>query len=291
MDLLQRRRELMDRLSAAGDPYLLQPFTINVTSAFTLAIARIGSSTTYPLTALSIKKNNGNWENGVWDSSNGVWLFGGEMFINANTGDTLQIKGNNAWGSSTNDGIIMYCGGGTCTLSGNINSLVCGDNFTTESTIPNYALSNVFSYSGYGFNNAYTDISNLRLPATNLGTSCYYSLFKDNTHITTAPELPATILANNCYQSMFSGCSYLTTAPILPATTLVTGCYYGMFARCTHLSYVKAMFLAIPNVFVTMNWLNGVASTGTFVKNSAATWTTTGANGVPNGWTIQYADS
>ena len=34
-----------------------------------------------------------------------------------------------------------------------------------------------------------------------------------------------------------------------------------------------------------------VASTGTFVKNSAATWTTTGTNGVPSNWTIETASA
>jgi hypothetical protein len=32
-----------------------------------------------------------------------------------------------------------------------------------------------------------------------------------------------------------------------------------------------------------------ISSSGTFVKNSAATWTTTGNNGVPSGWTVQTA--
>ena len=35
------------------------------------------------------------------------------------------------------------------------------------------------------------------------------------------------------------------------------------------------------------NWVKNVAATGTFVKNSAATWTRTGTSGVPSGWTIE----
>jgi len=38
------------------------------------------------------------------------------------------------------------------------------------------------------------------------------------------------------------------------------------------------------------NWVNGVASTGIFVKNIDATWTTTGASGVPTNWTVIYYD-
>ena len=36
-------------------------------------------------------------------------------------------------------------------------------------------------------------------------------------------------------------------------------------------------------------WMNGVSSTGTFIKHEQATWTNTGSSGVPNGWTITYA--
>jgi hypothetical protein len=37
-------------------------------------------------------------------------------------------------------------------------------------------------------------------------------------------------------------------------------------------------------------WVKGVASSGTFVKNSAATWDVTGVNGIPSGWTVETAD-
>ena len=47
----------------------------------------------------------------------------------------------------------------------------------------------------------------------------------------------------------------------------------------------------IKETYRAGNWVSGVATTGTFVKNSAATWTTTGVNGVPSGWTIQTASS
>ena len=87
---------------------------------------------------------------------------------------------------------------------------------------------------------------------------------------------------------MFYGCTSLTTAPELPATTLVNSCYTQMFFGCTKLNYVKAMFTTRPGTF-TSNWLYNVSSTGTFVKNSAATWNLPGANGIPSGWTVQTA--
>lgn len=127
------------------------------------------------------------------------------------------------------------------------------------------------------------------LPAATLVSNCYQLMFQGCTSLTTAPELPATTLTQNCYSSMFQGCTSLVTAPALPATTLAGWCYEGMFSGCTNLNYIKAMFTTTPSTSYTKNWVNGVASSGTFVKNSAATWTTTGVNGIPTGWTVETA--
>lgn len=129
------------------------------------------------------------------------------------------------------------------------------------------------------------------LPATTLANYCYQSMFNGCTALTTAPSiLPATTLANCCYQGMFAGCA-LVTAPILPATTLVQDCYVGMFNYCSKLNYIKAMFTTAPSSSYTNSWTTGVASSGTFVKNSAAEWDVTGDNGVPTGWTVQTASA
>ena len=127
------------------------------------------------------------------------------------------------------------------------------------------------------------------LPATTLANYCYAAMFQGCTSITTAPELPATTLKQNCYGGIFSGCTSLTTAPDLPATTLASKCYGYMFNGCSNLNYIKAMFTTTPSDTYTSNWVYRVASTGTFVKNSAATWNVTGVHGIPTGWTVQKA--
>ena len=124
------------------------------------------------------------------------------------------------------------------------------------------------------------------LPATILSGSCYQSMFYGCSSLTTVPELPATSLTSNCYASMFSGCTSLTTAPELPATTLESSCYAAMFFNCSSLNYVKAAFTTTPSSTYTSSWLEGVAATGTFYKNSAATWDVTGQSGIPSGWTV-----
>jgi hypothetical protein len=51
------------------------------------------------------------------------------------------------------------------------------------------------------------------------------------------------------------------------------------------------MFTTTPSTTYTYNWVAGVASTGTFVKNASATWDVSGVNGIPSGWTVETASS
>ena len=115
---------------------------------------------------------------------------------------------------------------------------------------------------------------------------CYQSMFANCTSLTTAPDLPATTLSNNCYQNMFNGCTGITTAPELSATALTSYCYYQMFKGCSSLNYIKCL---ARNLFASsplLDWVDGVASSGTFVKASGVSWST-GTSGIPNRWTVQ----
>ena len=125
------------------------------------------------------------------------------------------------------------------------------------------------------------------LPATTLASNCYQGMFQNCTSLTQAPELPATTLKPECYFGMFYKCTALTQAPVLPANILETSCYSQMFYDCSNLNYVKAMFTTDTTLssYLSM-WLDGVSSTGTFVKNTNATWSNTDA-GIPSGWTVQ----
>jgi hypothetical protein len=58
-----------------------------------------------------------------------------------------------------------------------------------------------------------------------------------------------------------------------------------MFQYCSNLKLIKALFTTEPSDTYTKDWVSGVASDGTFVKSTAATWNVTGTNGVPEGWT------
>ena len=129
------------------------------------------------------------------------------------------------------------------------------------------------------------------LPATTLAPYCYSGMFLNCTSLTQAPELPATTLTDRCYLMMFYGCTSLTQAPELPATTLTRMCYYNMFGNCTQLNYISMMATDISAFLCLSSWVAGVSSSGTFVKNSAATWDVTGADGIPEGWNVVTVDA
>ena len=125
------------------------------------------------------------------------------------------------------------------------------------------------------------------LPATKLAEGCYNSMFQGCKSLTTAPKiLPAATLVDMCYYYMFAYCTSLTTAPELPATILTGECYYGMFEGCTNLNYIKCLATDISASYCTNNWVSGVSSTGTFVKDIETNWIN-GSNGIPSGWIVE----
>ena len=129
------------------------------------------------------------------------------------------------------------------------------------------------------------------LPAETLAACCYYQMFYECTSLTTAPELKATTLAEHCCDSMFKGCTSLAIAPELKATTLNgEGCYEGMFSGCTSLNYVKCLATNITSTYCTDEWLDGVSTSGTFVKAKDMTLWESGVSGIPSGWTVEDAE-
>lgn len=128
------------------------------------------------------------------------------------------------------------------------------------------------------------------LPATTLAFGCYQGMFSKCTGLLSAPELPATDLADRCYKTMFYGCTSLTGAPELPALKLYEQCYEGMFWHCENLAYIKMMATDVSANSCLNNWVLNVSTNGAFVKNVKATWDITGSSGIPNGWTITYAE-
>ena len=231
------------------------------------------------------------------------------IIVNLDTDERIYLKGNGAVNLNFTKGqnFVMT---GVIEAHGNIMSLCYDDEAEGKTTIP----------GRYCFCNLFNDCASLitapELPATTLTSNCYTQMFGGCRGLTVAPMLPATTLASTCYGRMFKNCTSLVTAPMLPATTLPVGCYSNMFSGCaslveapelpalivpatgyssmfndcTNLNYIKMMATDISAGNTMDGWVRNVSPTGTFVKNSAATWNVTGASGIPEGWTVETAD-
>jgi hypothetical protein len=70
---------------------------------------------------------------------------------------------------------------------------------------------------------------------------------------------------------------------------LDNGCYREMFRNCTNLDYIKCLATDMTATDCTYNWVNGVSSTGTFIKHPDSTWTA-GIKGIPSGWEVVDAE-
>ena len=170
-------------------------------------------------------------------------------------------------------------------------SLILGPTTLPATTIAPRAYNDMFNGC-----TSLTTAPNISATSFSIGTGgftgyYFYGMFSGCTSLTTAPSiLQPTTLFEECYAYMFRNCTSLTTAPELPATRLTGSCYWHMFDGCTSLNYVKCLATSgLDNVSMNLGlWLNGVASTGTFVKDANTTWPT-GTSGIPSGWTVQNA--
>ena len=212
---------------------------------------------------------NGNWKTLPADTETET----------INAGHTLSFRGNLTPTSS--NGIGTFTVNKYFNLKGNCMSLLFGDegkvHFSLEGK--NYVFIKLF------YNNTkLLDASKFVLPAITLSSNCYVNMFGNCSSLIAAPQLPTTTLAEGCYGRMFQNCISLTTAPDLLATTLIWKSYAYMFNGCSKLNYIK--MLAI-NISVNADqWVDGVASSGTFVKNKDAKWNDVGVSGIPKGWTV-----
>ena len=75
-----------------------------------------------------------------------------------------------------------------------------------------------------------------------------------------------------CFYKLFNGCESMVTAPTLPSRDLSEYCYYGMFSGCSSLNYVECYAISKSATDCVSGWLDGVATTGTFVSAPYADW-------------------
>ena len=189
-----------------------------------------------------------------------IFTTGGTKTLTLNQGEKLYLRNNSGYFNWYNSDSDDYRTSITCSqthkIGGNINSLL---NFADEDNV-------------------------------RLSNCCFMTLFKNDTTLTdaTSLNLPATRLAIGCYRGMFNGCTNLTTAPTLMARTLVVDCYRNMFYNCSSLNDVSVGADTNSASNCTNGWLYGVSATGTFHNLGFASYSS-GASGIPSGWTVVYS--
>ena len=223
---------------------------------------------------ISYSINNGEWVS-ITSSASGVP-------ITVSAGDSVRLKGTN-YPYATSKSAYSGFDGGTATydIEGNIMSLIYGDNFVGNTTLPNnsYMFCSLFKQS-----NA-VSAENMILPATTLRTYCYRAMFSKAPLLVVPPQLPATTLAQGCYWYMFEEAP-ISEAPALYATTLMKECYGYMFTGCGNLSLIECLATTGLNTQDCLRgWTTNVSATGTFVKDGNTSWSI-GVNGIPSGWVV-----
>ena len=251
--------------------YSLDYLTFDILTSGTILWDAEGSNATK---TIQYSINDGEWTS-VTSSTSGV-------AINVSAGDSVRFKGNNTQYCNSNKSNYSRFGAGTATfnVSGNIMSMTAGDNFVGVTTLPA-----AWTFTQFFKESKPVSAENLILPADTMLESCYRALFSKCTTLVTPPALPATTLATYCYYYMFENCG-ITTAPDLLATTIPANGYAYMFTGCSNLNYIKCLATDKSASGCLTNWVNNVAASGTFVKDSDTSWST-GISAIPTGWTVE----
>lgn len=193
-----------------------------------------------------------------------------------------------------------------CKLSGNLVSLIKGDDFLDKT--PRFYSCGNFLKS----NSTVEDLSNLILPEYCYGYS-WGAAFQDCTKLSKPPKKLPTIFPEGkigCFQWMFVGCP-LEYAPEIPV--METDGYYlfynfATFARLKHITIpitrlegenslcnafgatsietIKVGFKEITSTTALTGWLNDVTTTGILYKPADATYDDSALN-LPSTWTVE----
>ena len=221
----------MGTLVASGtkDDYTNSYLTIeSLTDNNTITLRIPPGVTSAELTSVSYSTDGTDWTALEIDSTLQT------IIVGLNQGDKVYFKGlGRQYATYDAPSYCNFSGTDDFMVYGNIMSLLYGDDFASQTTLP-AGSDNTFS-ALFMDNDHLVSAENLILPATALIERCYSYMFFNCPSLTKAPALPATTLADRCYMYMFIDCTSLATPPALPATDLEYGCYVGMFYGCASL--------------------------------------------------------
>ena len=279
-------------------PYFTQYLTMTSQNNFSFNLNTMNGSGRNVSYEYSV--DGGNWTTIQYGNTSPSFSGGSIVRLRGNLEYISQSDSQQARFDITGSNVHMY---------GNILSIVNGDDFTTNVSIPDYCFACAFWNC-----NALTSIENLVLPAMSikcymqmfsycysltdgrcilpmkqLTTDCYKQMFQGCASLTTVPELPATTLAIYCYYGMFRDCTSLTTVPsnLLPATTLADDCYYYMFQGCTSLATAPELPATTLATYCYGRMFYGCTSLN-YIKCLA---TDISASNCTNGWVFGVAST
>lgn len=255
-----KKNNIHGSLLMYGNPHYYQYFTIEVLTegSFTISTPQPESPTVY----YSLNKNS--WTQ--WEY-NGTGLL---KTLNLNTGDKLRIKSVLSDPIESGDGYKFSSSDDTeYNVSGNIMSLVYGDDFVGNDNFNDTMTSSEFKPFEYMFQNN-TNIRsaiNLCLPSFILSSYMYASMFESSS-LETAPTIIPAKICEGCYHHMFYDCKQLTGNIVIPEPIGVDSntpydAYSGMFEDSPN---INVDCLVLMNKEVTPDILNSIGiSKGRFV--------------------------
>jgi len=197
--------------------------------------------------------------------------------------DKVEWKGNATYYSNDYNSGSKFGGDVSFNASGNIMSMLYGDNFVGQYTVSvDRALSNFFDSSKI------ISAENLVFPATSYTSNCCTRVFRNCTQLTTPPkEIPnITTAGDYVFDFMFENCTALTKTPILRTKVLFSYMYDDMFKGCTNLNEIECHATNRSAYRSTTYWTQGVQTTQGVFKGYASTNWPNGVDGIPNNWTF-----
>ena len=265
IDILLRRRNLL----ICKQERNIRAVCFEADGEQTVAITKVGSA---PAITMQYSYNGSFWRD--WDLS--ALPFGGDTKV------YVRGVGNVRFGiDKSNYNKISFGTDAFVYVSGIAESLLDGENevivYDTHDILRNlfYQQTALRSAENLHFEAIHTGYN---------GTAVYAYMFYGCTNLLYAPKaLTITKIAGG-YECahMFQGCTSLVNAPELPATTLSNYCYQNMFDGCTSLKSIRCK-AKVKAKGATLEWLNSIATSGTFYGYSEYGWGS-GGSGIPSGW-------
>lgn len=218
-----------------------------------------------------------------WTTITFVTGSGNAQTITMNQGEKVYFRNSSGkfnYDSSANGSYrTSFKNSESCVVGGDVRTLIDYNNYQTV-TLPSGCFYQLFSG-----NTELTDASALKLSSTTIPDHGYKMMFNANLSLTAAPDIEATSVGEFGCDWMFKSCVSLQTAPVLKSATLTWGCYERMFQGCSLLNSVTINANDISAEYCLLNWLDGVANSGTFNNNGKAVYTVDSSSGIPVGWT------